>query len=118
MHVSILRKGKPVLTAEEAYAAASHLREFLLSYVHLAHCAVAGDQAFFKCRPKLHCIDHICRNLVVSRENPRYHEVWLEEDLLGRLSKVLKLTHDSGNGLRAMQRWVLGLWEQWYVPKE
>lgn len=114
VYLVILKKGGPVLSASEAAKAQTNLREFLVSYVYLAADALSRDVALYRVRPKLHSADHICHNLKVSRENPRYHEVWLEEDFLGKVSKLIKATHGSKNALRAMQRWSINCWNLWY----
>ncbi len=73
----------------------------------------AGAKLWFM-RPKHHAMFHIVDRLRHSRSNPLFqYSNWMEEDFMGKQSKIAKMCHPSVAGLfRALQRYVVYLYAE------
>ena len=103
-YLQVLKYAGPVLTDEEQKLAYEHRHRFLLQYQVLAELNEAAGKRRYKIRPKSHHCCHLVDMCRTSRLNTRYGENWLEEDLLGKWSRLMAACHSATNMTRAMQR--------------
>ena len=106
----VLKDAGPILTPAERDAAVRHGRGFLKRYSALASAAVAAGRFLYKMRRKIHQFDHIVRHLKLSRENPRFHETWMDETLMGNTRRCLEGCHATTMSSRGADRWILHLY--------
>ena len=66
---------------------------FLVGYQRLAELALADGRALFRLRPKLHEAAHIPLWLESTGFNVRYLACWSDEDFLGRICALAKMTN-------------------------
>ncbi len=75
----------------------------------LGQCCKAAEnrQYLFRCKPKLHLLDHI----VKSRRMVNFakYSTWMDEDFLKRIARTLRLTASRTSQLRTLQRWIMAV---------
>jgi hypothetical protein len=91
--ISVLDMGGLWLSPEDAYEASSMGRSFLLCYQYMAAMMLARRECFYVLKPKFHALDHMLTMIATTYENPRFHAVWMEEDLAGKVARIAKKTH-------------------------
>ena len=75
-----------------------------MSYQLMANNALAEGENLYKVTPKFHYFDEVL-GLLHTLENPRFHAVWLEEDLAGQVARVAKRCHPRTVYLDTLLRW-------------
>ena len=93
---------------------------FLNAYSVLYEFGQQEDSKIWFARPKHHVLWHIIQRIRASRANPFFQWAnWLEEDFMGKASKIAKMCHPSISGLsRCLQRYVLYLHADFLRPPE
>lgn len=66
---------------------------FLIAYQRLAEIALTQGRALYHLRPKLHEAAHMVLNIAATGYNPRYLACWADEDFIGRVCHLAKLTN-------------------------
>ena len=113
----VLHEGRCVLSEDERARAHAHGQMFLDQYMVLHAVNIEQGRCLFKIRPKSHMCWHIIQMLLHSKYNPRYFENWLEEDMLGKLSKVFSKCHTSTRTTTGLRRHVRMLMAMWFEDK-
>ena len=104
--------GGPIcLDPVSAASAHAHGMMYLLSYVRLGATSLADRKLLWFVRPKFHMIHHIVLSLQSrpSSRNPHLDSVWMDEDFVGTILKLMKIIHPMLRARRTLQRWLLGL---------
>ena len=78
---------------------------FLQVYVRMAVNAISAHKFIFRCRPKLHLLDHLLRSR--RRINCARYSTWMDEDFLKHIGHTLRLTSGLSAQTRTLQRWLL-----------
>ena len=88
--MSCLQHGGPFLTEDEAATVYGVGYLWLTSYVKLANEALLKREYLFKCRPKLHMINHTIDDaqLRPSRRNPSQDTTWMDEDYIKSIMRM------------------------------
>ena len=100
LHVSAKQRGKTMGTF------------FLQLYQLLASRAVGRGRALFKIRPKTHYLSHLVYD-VLPKFNPRRRANRMDEDFMGKATKVASLCHPRMVPLRSFQRMQLQYADTW-----
>jgi hypothetical protein len=87
---------------------------YLFSYVRLATVALEARKTRWFVRPKFHMSHHIILSLNSrrSKRNPHLDAVWMDEDFVGKMMRLLRLIHPMRRSLRTLQRYLVGLNER------
>ena len=104
--IQCLDKADMILTLEEVRLCQKLGRRFLRGVVKLAAVAIRSHVLRWKIRPKLHYLDHTMRELR-NRLNPRFFQCFLEEDHIGRVSRLAAQVHRRQVGPRTLERYFL-----------
>ncbi len=72
-----------------------------------------ADSSNWKIRPKMHDFQELVLQCIEQRVNPRHRSCLADEDLMGKLSKVGKMTHKAGFSLAYLRRHLLLLAVRW-----
>lgn len=110
--MDILHRGGIFLSREEAQSAHALGKLYLQSYLELAGQAVSQGKKLWKLRPKFHLFWHVVHDLNSTGglvRNVSNDETWLDEDYVGKLSRLVQMTHSRTSQLRAVQRYLVGL---------
>lgn len=72
-------------------------RTFLLFYQDLAVEARLQhpNRKMYKVVPKFHSLLHMCLNLRITRRNPRYDHLYMDEDFMKHISRIASRTHPN-----------------------
>lgn len=84
---------------------------YLRSYIFLAAEALREGQLHWRIRPKFHLLIHIYLS-VKSRPSGRnfhFNSVWMDEDFVGKIMRIMRRVHNRNLPRRTMQRYLLGL---------
>ena len=81
----------------------------LQSYEALAHYNLQKRRCNYKFRPKWHALCHLIFDMRSSLENPRKYKTMLEEDALGKLTKLAEKCPASNATVRLLQRYQIFL---------
>ena len=89
----------------QARAAALH------NYNALSHAAASANppQALWPMKPKIHLLDHVARDVANNKLNATWYWTFLDEDFVGRMTRLAAMTHRANCRRRLIDRWVLGL---------
>ena len=85
------------------------------SYITLSSQHLELKVALYRVKPKFHMCYHIVLSLgsgpgaKLSRRNPHLDATWLDEDLVGKVMRVLQKVHIKTLPLRTLQRYQLQL---------
>lgn len=79
------------------------------AYAKLATMCHAKGIKAFKYRPKYHLSMHIVEDLKLHHFNPANGAVWMDEDYIGRVSRVSRTCHPLLQATRCIQK-CLGLY--------
>ena len=102
------------LSEADAEIAFGHGDRFLKLYRHLALAALAGGKCRWRLRPKMHYVHHTILELrVPPRQNPFFATCFLDEDFVGKISKLASQTHRAGVEMRTIQRYLVLLGQRW-----
>lgn len=103
------------LTDEEQANAYRYGRLFLLSYQYLASANLLQGVCNYKIRPKSHSIQHVIDRHLSSKENPRFHNCFMDEDFMGKIARLCRHCHGGDTmTTRAMQRYLLHMAHRWW----
>ena len=91
----------------EGYIAYCRKHFSCVTYMRLACASVAGGHFFFRARPKLHLVHHICKWR--RGVNPSKYSTWMDEDYLKRIGRVLKLVSVLSAQKRILERWLMSI---------
>ena len=80
--------------------------DFLLSYQKLAVLSLAAGTNLFKWRPKVHYLVHLLDFTSKYRYNPHWMNCMCDEDLMGKMKKILGGTHPSSLATHGMLRYL------------
>lgn len=96
------------LSPEEMRAAAAHGQVFMECYMALARDAFANRACLFKVRPKLHVLHHVFLSLEggVTRANPRFTQNFTDEDFIGQIATLTRVTHQRTVAARTLERYL------------
>ncbi len=101
-------KGAPFLTEQNALDAFAAGIRFLARYVQANQDAATRQKLRFFIRPKFHLIQHLVMLCTrPSRRSCHLDATWLDEDMIGKMMKVLQGLHPRTANLRALQRFFL-----------
>ena len=100
--------------AKRAYSAGSL---YLLCYQKLAHLSVSRGDTLWKIRPKHHYFLHMIKSMYASRWNPRFHSCYMDEDFIGRIARLNRLTHRLRAQCRTPQRYLKYIAVRWERTK-
>ena len=81
----------------------------LESYAALAHYILQKGRCNYKLRPKWHGLCHLIFDMRSTLENPRKYKTMLEEDTLGKLTRLAEKCPASNATLRLLQRYQIFL---------
>jgi hypothetical protein len=112
-YIHVQDKASFILTPDERNEVGHQGQLFLDSWQWLAGEAQRLRVASFKMRPKLHYICHTIDDAVAGGENPRHQMCFLDEDLMGKVTKLEKSCHRLTVGLRFLQRVMLLFKYRW-----
>jgi hypothetical protein len=102
------------LSDDETKRALSSGTLYLTSYQALAAANLIRRRCNYKVRPKLHYFAHqILRQIETSRLNPRHLHCFGDEDFIGRIARLAKLTSGQTTSLRTLQRYLLYIALRW-----
>ena len=107
--LTLIHHANEFLSLEEVMQLRCVGKLFVNTYLQLAAEAIRQQKLLWKCRPKLHLVDHIFRMERKSFVNPRRYSTWMDEDALKKFMRVNKMTHKNTAATRVLQRWLLGL---------
>jgi hypothetical protein len=102
-------RGRRWFTPEQAEEAAGALQGYLQTYQCLAQVNLARRRPLYKCRPKMHYLEHMRLRILREHSNPRHEHNFLEEDFVGRVSRLAAKTHRANVCLRTLQRYLIFL---------
>lgn len=85
----------PFLSLDVAKEMCHWGRSFLIFYQDLAVQArhQCPNRKMYKVVPKFHSLLHVCLNLPVTRRNPRYDHLYMDEDFMKHISKIACRCH-------------------------
>ena len=86
---------------------------FLRCYTQLSDEAWTSGKYLWKCRPKLHYVDHVRRRLKLSCVNPRFMINWAEEGMMGCMKRIGSKCHGATASHRMLQRYLLYMSRRW-----
>ena len=78
-------------------------------YVRMARNALDRNLKLFRCRPKLHILNHIVEDCRPSRLNPAHLACWMDEDNIKRVMHVKKAVRKRVATQRCLERYKLRL---------
>lgn len=107
-YIHVVARADVLMSPDEAQAAHHTGSQFVRWYLHCAWLFAAKGQTLFKTRPKLHYFWHVCQQLgpSASRLNPNVHSCFMDEDMVGRVSRVASRTHRRTTALRSLERFL------------
>ncbi len=108
----LLDTAGPVLTVAQARRAQRLGRAYLLSHSELARQSAEQGMKSFKLTPKFHYFDHILEDLS-NRENPKWFSCMMDEDYMGRVTRVTGKCHRVSCVRRCLLRYRLCLYRRW-----
>ena len=76
---------------------------FVLSYQHLAARSLNSGMCLFKLRPKTHYLTHVVYD-TFRKYNPKKTSTWMDEDFMGKVTKVAGMCHPRTVSLRTLER--------------
>ena len=103
--VALLCSGAMFLTPEEDRERVVVGKLMMQLYVRMARDALDRNQRLFRCRPKLHILNHMTEDVRPSRLNPAHLACWMDEDNIKRVMHVKKHVATQ----RCLERYKLGL---------
>lgn len=80
---------------------------FVRVFIKMASVAIEEHQFSFRCRPKLHLLEHVF--LTRRTINHAVYSTWMDEDFLRHISRTLRLSPPAAAQERILQRWLLAL---------
>ncbi len=87
---------------------------YLLSYQALATVNQNARRYNYKVRPKQHYFScGLLTQIEASFLNPRFTHCFLDEDFMGRISRLAKHSPGRSTTYRTIQRWVLFMSQRW-----
>ena len=107
--VALLCSGDMFLTVEEDRRRVVVGKLMMQLYVRMARNALDRNLKLFRCRPKLHILNHIAEDCRPSRLNPAHLACWMDEDNIKRVMHVKKAVHKRVATQRCLERYKLGL---------
>ena len=81
----------------------------LFANAELSGLAIAASRNIFPLKPKLHMVDHLCREAASNRLNPAFYWTFADEDFIGRMKSLAKSCHRSTVAKRVSERYVIRL---------
>lgn len=90
---------------------------FLMCYQKLAEQAGDDGKPNWKIVPKFHYFQHQIEGLLLSAANPRRQHCFMDEDFMGKISRLVAKCHINSCMLRALQRYILYIAWRWYIAK-
>ena len=105
--MDILYHGPWYLSNEDCARVRTLGQVFMKVYMTLATRALRENVMMWRCRPKLHLLQHIFR--CHRRINAAKYATWIDEDWLKKVSKTLKLVNATTAQERILQRWLLAV---------
>ena len=101
------RGGFPFLSPAEAEETFELGYDFLKLYSCLAAEALSRRTALYRCIPKMHFFVHLIHHVRLYHLNPRYTSAFLDEDLMGRASRIGRACAQKTFLTRVMERYLL-----------
>ena len=88
--MSCIQHAGPFLEQDEAATVSVVGYMWLTSYIQLANQAQANREYLFKCRPKMHMINHTIDDAIarLSRRNPAQDTTWMDEDYIKSVMRM------------------------------
>lgn len=105
--LSTLYAGNFFLTNQEKNMVKTVGSVFVRTFLKQCCKAVEEGQYLFRCKPKLHLLDHIIKS--ERRVNFAKYSTWMDEDFLKRVSRTLRLTMATTAQKRTLQRWLMAV---------
>jgi hypothetical protein len=106
----------PWLSDDEVVKAQGAGKLWLQSYKTLALHALAANQRLWYIIPKHHYIYHHILDLT-NKLNPRCLMTWLDEDFMGKISRLARRCSRRTVSLRVLQRYLLFISNRWKVRR-
>ena len=111
--LSIWTNGGWWLTPEELMNVEQAGKLFMRSYLSLAREALRCHRLRYRCRPKIHLLQHMYMRKGYLHVNPAVYATWLDEDGLKKLMATLGKLDPRTAPTRVLQRWLMGLPSVW-----
>ena len=90
-------------------------RGFQIVYVTLVH----ADPKIWRMRPKFHLLSHLFEEGArASQRNPNENAIWMDEDWVRRVARIIRRTHKDTSCLTVIQRYLLFLCQNLKTLKE
>ena len=93
------------MSATQADRAATVGNPFLIAYQRLAEQALARGEALFYLRPKFHEAAHMMIWLQSTRYTLRFLACWADEDFIGKVCVLAKVTNVCRPRFALLSRW-------------
>jgi hypothetical protein len=106
--LALCMSGDHFLSEENARECLTCGVRFLASYVRANQEAAAKQQLLFFIRPKFHLFQHlVLMSQRPSRRSAHLDSLWMDEDFVGKIMRILKVLHPNSADLRVLERYVL-----------
>ena len=71
----------------------------------LCSIAIANNRNIFQMKPKVHMVDHLCREAASSRLNPAFYWTFADKDSMGRIKPLARMCHRLTLPQRVVERY-------------
>ena len=86
--ISVLLRSPLWLPDDSAEILMTTREAALFGNAELSSLAIAASRNMFPLKPKLHMVDHLCREAHLTRLNPAYYWTFADEDFMGRIKSL------------------------------
>ena len=83
------------------------------SYMQLHVLSLQAGLQRYKLRPKFHMLVHMAEGLLLNSFNWRWDACWMDEDIVGKVSRLSRRVHPMTCALRTLQRYMLAMSRHW-----
>ena len=81
----------------------------------LCHNALAAEpNSLYQMKPKFHMCTHMAYDMLTSGVNPRRASNYADEDMVGKIKKVMQSCHGRTAGSSCMLRYIILVGTRWW----
>ena len=106
------RKARRFPTPSQAESMADHVESALVFYNALASAAADAGEHLWKVLPKHHMLTHLAYDQA-PWANPRWVHCYGDEDMVGRVKKLVNVCHGSTCARKALSRYLIIVGMRW-----
>jgi len=81
----------------------------------LRSAAMAEGRYFYHITPKCHMATHLAYDIAASGVNPRRTTCYADEDMVGRVKKIVNKCHGASAGRTSLQRYAVLVCTRWWT---